>query len=141
MTTLQKHKECSFIMLFTVLVLFHTSLVYAEQAKPQRVFQVCECQFPAEVGAYQHIKVVSFRHTILKITSTDVSMVREIFGERNGQTYRFVSLVDSTETKTVGKIGPVIEILKWNGPYWPSEVIYQLPIDKVYFAAASMKEE
>ena len=61
-----------------------------------------------------------------------VAMVREIFAVRNGQKYRILSLVFSTEVSSVGKDGPVIEILKWKGPYWPGEVIYQLAGDQIH---------
>ncbi len=141
MTTSKKHKKVvGFVLLITALTLFYPSLVVTSE-KPQRVFQVCRCRFPAEVGAFKNLEVISARYTLLNYLPSTVAMVREIFAERNGETYRIVSLVDSTETNTVGKVGPIVEILKWNGPYWPAQVIYQLNYDQVYFAAIQLSEE
>lgn len=69
-----------------------------------------------------------------------VSIVKEIFAVRHEKQYRILSLVGSTETSSVGKGGPVFEIVKWNGPYWPSKVIYQLTADQVYFAYLGLDE-
>lgn len=141
MTTSKKHKKViSFVLLVTALTLFYPSLVITSE-KTQRVFQVCGCRFPAEVGAFKNLDVISARYTLLKYLPSSAAMVREIFAEKNGETYRIVSLVDSTETSSVGKVGPIVEILKWNGPYWPAQVIYQLGYDQVYFAAMQLYEK
>jgi|TARA_B100000959_G_scaffold269886_1_gene316120 hypothetical protein len=140
-TTSKKHKKVvGFVLLIAALTLFCPSSVVASE-KPQRVFEVCGCRFPAEVGAFKNLEVISSRYTLLKYLPLNATMVSEIFAEKNGETYRIISLVDSTETNSVGKVGPIIEILKWNGSYWPAQVIYQLNYDQVYLAVAQLHEE
>jgi len=99
---------------------------------PQRVFEVSGSQFPAEFVAFKNLKVVETRYTLFWYIPTKVAMVREIFADRNGEQYRILSLVYSTETSSVGKDGPVFEIVKWNGPYWPGKVIYQLTPNQIH---------
>jgi|TARA_B100000315_G_scaffold204310_1_gene197642 hypothetical protein len=140
-TTSKKHKKVvGFVLLITALTLFYPSLVVTSE-KPQRVYEVCGCRFPAEVGAFKNLEVISARYTLLHYLPSNAAMVLEIFAEKNGETYRIVSLVASTETNSVGKVGPIVEILKWNGDYWPAQIIYQLNNDQVYLAAAQLHEE
>ncbi len=80
------------------------------------------------------------RYVLFKHTPEVVSIVKEIFAVRHGKQYRILSLVASTETNSVGKGGPVFEIVKWNGPYWPGKVIYQLTTDRIYFAYLSLNQ-
>ncbi len=62
MTTSKKHKKViSFVLLITALTLFYPSLA-ATSEKPQRVFQVCGCRFPAEVGAFKNLDMISARY-------------------------------------------------------------------------------
>tara|TARA_B100000315_G_scaffold156281_1_gene144822 strand:- start:959 stop:1135 length:177 start_codon:yes stop_codon:yes gene_type:complete len=58
-------------------------------------------------------------------------MVREVLAARKETEYRIIALVDSTESSSMGKEGPIIEIVKWNGSYWPGKVIYQLAIEQI----------
>lgn len=139
MATLNKHKIDSFLFAALVLTLLYPSFVTAV-SKTQRVHEVCECRFPAEIGAFKYLKVVRIRYTLFKYLTRDSAMVREVFAERNGDQYRILSLVDSTETSTVGKEGPIIEIVKWNGPYWPGKIIYQLALDQIRVAYLKMIE-
>ena len=139
MATLNKHKINGILLAVTILMLLYPSPTSAKN-KTQRVFEVCECRFPAEVGAYKNLKVTGVRYTLFKYLRSDSVMVREVFAERKGTQYRILALVDSTETSTVGKEGPIIEIVKWNGPYWPGKVIYQLAIDQIYLAHLKLNE-
>ncbi len=139
MATLNNHKINSFLFAAIVLALLYPAFVTAV-SKPQRVLEVCECLFPAEIGAFKYLKVVRVRYTLFKYIPRNSAMVREIFAERKGSQYRILSLVDSTETSTVGKQGPIIEIVKWNGPYWPGKIIYQLALDQIRVAYLKMVE-
>lgn len=48
--------------------------------------------------------------------------------------------MNSTETSTVGKEGPIIEIVKWNVPYRPGKIIYQLALDQIHLVFLKMIE-
>lgn len=145
MITLNKNNIKKIFLLNVLLLSFFltfsfTSLSIAK-SNAQRVFQVCECEFPVEIGAFNHLKVIKIRYVLFHYAPFDALMVREIFAERQGDQYRILSIVGSTETSSVGKEGPVIEIIKWNDAYWPGKIIYQLSPDQIYFKNIKMNEK
>ena len=140
MTTVNDHKAISYLMVLIIFTIIYPSLV-AAFSEHQRVNDVCRCMFPAEVGAYKHFKAVKVRYTLFSELSFSTMMVKEIFAERKGEMYRIIALVVSTKEKTVGKLGPIIEILKWNGPYWPGKIIYQLSRNKINLASSKLNEK
>jgi hypothetical protein len=113
------------------LTLFCHSFAVALE-RPQRVFEVSDSQFPAEIGAYKYLKVIQVRYALFNQIPSSLFMVQEIFAERKGEKYRILAPVDSTKTSSVGKVGAVFEIVKWKGAYWPGEVIYQLSLEQIY---------
>ncbi len=145
MTTKNKSKISSFLALFIVLALYYpisASAVHTStHPEHQKVFEICSCKFPAEVGAFKYLEAIKARYTLLTPDPESSSMVQEIFAKRKGKLYRILTLVASTETSSVGKNGPVIEIVKWNGPYWPGTIIYQLSPEQIKMADLSLKNE
>lgn len=107
----------------------------------QHVFEVCECQFPPEIGAYKHLQVVEARFTLFRHIPQNPIIVREILAERKGTNYRIITLVTSTKNSSVGRDGPVIEIVKLNGPYWPGKIIYQLSLAQINLAYNKLNED
>ncbi len=105
------------------------------------VLQVCKCYFSSEMISFEKPKVTNVRYVIFNHIKSMPMMVREIFAEDQRGEYRIISLVRSTEKKTVGKVGPVLEILKWNGPYWPGNVLYQLSFREIQDAYTKMISE
>lgn len=103
---------------------------------------VCEeCQFPAEIGAYKHLKAVKVRHTLFKYISWSPMMVKEILAERKDKTYRILALVVSTQASSIGKAGPVIEIIELKGPHRPNKVIYQLKLEQIYSSYSKLNRQ
>lgn len=133
MTTILKRKIYNTLFAVILLASFGPSDVISK-GKALRVFEVCDCQFPAEIGAYKHFNVLKVRHTLLTSPAIDPVMILEISVERKGNEYRILAIVGSSKTKTAGKAGPVIEVLKSQGPYYPGKVIYQLPESKIQTA-------
>lgn len=129
---------CFLFLLFIFPLIYPTSVIAL--SKSQRVYEICECRFPAEIGGYKNFKAINIRHTLFRHLPKNPVMVREIFAERKGKKYRIIALIASTKSKTVGKSGPIIEITKWNGPYWPSKVIYQLTLEQIYLANLRLYE-
>lgn len=139
MSTIIKHKISSVLLAVLVVILSYPSFATAAN-KSQRVHEICECIFPAEIGAYQYLKAIKARYTTLKYSRFGSVMVREIFAERKGSQFRIISLVGSTETSSVGKEGQIIEVAKWNGQYWPPEVLYQLTSDQIHLVRMKLNE-
>lgn len=134
---MNKHQINKFFLMFIILGLLSPSLV-AAQIKTERVIDICACQFTAEIGAYKYLKVTKTRFTLFNYIPKTPVMVQEIFAERKNQTYRLLALVVSSQYSSVGKFGPIIEIVKLHGPYLAGKVIYQLPIDKIYHSYAKL---
>lgn len=136
------YEELKNTLFFTIILLtFLFPSIATALDRPLRVHEVCECVFPAEVGAFGHINAILVRFTLLRSATVEPVMVREIFAERHGKQYRIISMVDSTETKTVGKVGPIVEVMKWNGPYWPGKILYQLTPEQIQIASEKLAQE
>ncbi|MFQ5452367.1 MAG: hypothetical protein ACE5DQ_02270 [Candidatus Paceibacterota bacterium] len=113
-------------------ILFLMMFLWAVPVKAENVGQACSCFFPAVVQGYSNFKITARpRPVLLRIIPQKPFMVLETFAERYGKTYRFVSLVASSETKTIGEKGVIIEISRWMGSYHPSIVLYQLSLEDI----------
>ena len=130
----------SFFYALVILSAFYPAIVNAMNAD-KSVLQVCRCHFPSEMISFEKSKVTSLRYVVFSHIKAMPMMVREIFSEDQRGKYRIISLMSSTEKKTLGKVGPVLEILKWNGPYWPGEVLYQLSLRGLRDAYTKMINE
>lgn len=93
------------------------------------------------MGALKNLEAIKIRYVLFNYAPSDALMALEIFAEGQGDQYRILSIVESTETSSVGKEGSVIEIIKWNGPYLPGKVIYQLSSDQIYLKKIKMSEK
>ncbi len=128
------------LLLIIIVLGFLNPYPVSAQSKSERVFEICGCLFPAEIGAYKHLKATKVRYTLFRQIPWTPLMIREIIAERRGEKYRIISLVISTESSSVGNNGPIIEIVKLNGPYWPGKVIYQLTLDQIYYEYQRINE-
>lgn len=129
--------------LFIFVLIFSLLFPFSAKAsnKALYVFEVCgNCHFPAEIGVYKHLKAVESRYTLFRHIPDNPIMVREIWAERKGKSYRIITLVASTQSKSTGIHGQVIEIVESNGPYWPGTVIYQLTLTQIDLAYTKMNK-
>lgn len=123
-------------MLFVFILTFFVSYgsVLAEESKKKLyVHEVCKCYFPSTSGQFQYLKVDRSYYTLLYQLPI-MTYVMHVTSPA-GYTYRIASVVASTKLSSVGWRGPVYQILKWNGPWYPSDVIYSLDIEtltKIY---------
>ena len=76
--------------------------------------------------------VTNVRYVLLQYASTCAAMVKEIHAIKKGFEYRILIYVRADNESSAGFEGPIIEITKRNGVYWPAKVIYQLSVDKVH---------
>ena len=76
--------------------------------------------------------VTNVRYVLLQYASMCAATVKEIYAMKSGFEYRIIVYVRADEDSSTGFEGPIIEITKRNGVYWPAKVIYQLSIDKVH---------
>lgn len=92
-----------------------------------------------ESNFYINLEVISIRSTLLHDLLFKPIPVLVMTIDFNRTIYKVTNLLISTENKTIGKLGPTIEILEWRGEYHPSIILYQMPIGRIMIEHLKLK--
>lgn len=96
-------------------------------ANAKKVYEICDCYFPAEIGAFKYYDVISDRVVPFSHIPFTPVIVRELKIERKEELYRVLILTRSSPVSSIGIMGAIIEIANSNG-----DIIYQLSPLQIY---------